>query len=183
MNLVEGRGASHANSKNVFRAYISSTPGSVKFSDLAAVLNGQSNYGKPGEAPAAWQQAVTVLDHLIHQGPRTSHMVIKKSFFKKNQKEEDLGSGVRVRRGVYASIKPVLMGMERGKLNISLGINIDATTACFWASGSLLNVILKALGFQNATALSNEFRKVAKNNEKGWASTRYFAFAHSFTGY
>jgi eukaryotic translation initiation factor 2C len=172
LGLAEGRGPSRTGSNNVFKVQINQVAGVVKFDDLADILSGQSNSGQPGESPAPWQQAITVLDHLIHQGPRQDHLVIKNSFFKRDQRAEDIGGGVKVLRGVFASIKVALRKIEEGRHLRDLVINTDATTCCFWPTGSLLSVIQQVLGYQNANAFIQDFRRDAKGNENNWANTR-----------
>jgi eukaryotic translation initiation factor 2C len=162
----------------------------ISFKGLVDLLAGRTTAGKVGEivrAPLAqstipqedpanvnyvarpsagvpWLEAMAVFEHVLHQHARRNQILIKKSFFPNPTQEhwEHIGQGVEVARGIYASIKLAFKAFNNTTPLRSLTVNVDATTCCFWQSGTLKTVLMNFLNYNKEGLFELDYKKAAQ---------------------
>jgi eukaryotic translation initiation factor 2C len=173
----DGRGTTtKRDSKNVFGVIIEHTA-VVDFSPLLNLIKGTNNNGAAARGAADWSQALTMLDHVIHMRAKEVALVVKRSIFPPNAKQQaeqtaKLGRAVLAYRGIHVSFKAALHAFQQGRPQRTLAVNIDATCVTFWEPGPLKQVIYNFLGYSNPNQFQGLFANAARGKTKQqWESS------------
>lgn len=112
LNVEEGRKPSD---KNKFRVLVNPTR-VVSFSHLYTYMQGQTDYDNSDA------NAVSLLDHLLREGPSGKYTQIKRNFFARGSARFSLGQGVEAFKGVYASMRPVLNAQRLPGFSVNIDV-------------------------------------------------------------
>jgi eukaryotic translation initiation factor 2C len=112
----------------------------VDFSGLEAYLAGQASWS------SECIDTVNFMDHVLREGPSQKYTQIKKSFFQRGEQRFDLGGGVEAFKGVFASLRPVLLSNKISDRGLS--INVDVANGTFWRSQELLRAVCQVFNCQ-----------------------------------
>ena len=150
MDKEENRPA-RPNKPNVHRIFIRLTA-EINFSALSAWLARTADFDN------ACFNAMSFLDHLIREEPSQRLVQLKKSFFKKSDKNYfDLGKCVIAGKGVFASLRPVLQKNGPG-----LSITVDVANGTFWSPTPLVDAAQQLCGVGDPRRLATFLGEPAK---------------------
>lgn len=139
--------------KNEFRFQARQTT-KVDFALLDGFLKGKASWGN------GCLEAITFIDHLMREVPRSKLVQVKRSFFAQNGQRLALGGGVEAAKGVYSSLR---VGHNGPGLGASLVINVDVANGTFWMKQTLLQALCAVTRARNPDDLSNMFRRAAQD--------------------
>lgn len=145
LTVAIGQRARKNGSDNKHRVVIRKTSAVVSMQVLDAYIRGVCDFDNEVLT------GITFLDHLMRETPSKHFLAIKRSFFKRTGFRE-LPNGVEAWKGIFQSIRPA----EGCKLIV----NVDVSTAVFWAGGSLLDLACRVLKYDSKYPLHDSVHKL-----------------------